>query len=213
MDFAKLSSKVYSGYAKAAKRIGFDSEVYRTASLTSPIDVANKIHTAFKVSVAPDFSFERYNKHQKPDWILMCDGNLVEIGDWIDGGSNGLFYVADKQPMLPMVAMQCNRTVSIVRSGYSDVSGSMQPEDLPIASSLPVFMISRKDKSTSVPGFPAASTTEIAKPEYYVWANTRDISAFQKHDVVIDENANRYEVNVVNSTAFGAQLTCRMMNV
>lgn len=133
MNGARLQTLIYNGYAKEAKVIGYDYDVYR-ATLPSlyVIDPGNLIAT-LKCAFIADAKAEVANKYQTPTWMLRADGNQLEVFDFLVGPF-GTFFVASMQPQLPMEAIKCNSVVNIGRVDYTSGTGIVvnYVEGLPI---------------------------------------------------------------------------------
>ena len=121
MDGATLQAKLYSGYAKAATRIGLPFDLYRPATWNDPLadgPIAN-MNAAFTVHGPSNFQFGVPSDYQKPLFHALLDGSKVQIGDYLipSSGSGGPFFIAAKQPDVPILAVQCNRTLSAFQPG------------------------------------------------------------------------------------------------
>src|SRR5690349_3844025 len=103
MDGAKLQRRIYLGYAREAEIMGYDYDVYRSTSLFTPIDTANLVAT-LKCAFIADDKATVANKYQTPTWFLRADGNQLEVFDFLVG-PYGTFFLASKQPQLPMEAI------------------------------------------------------------------------------------------------------------
>ncbi|OYV99043.1 MAG: hypothetical protein B7Z62_02070 [Deltaproteobacteria bacterium 37-65-8] len=201
MDAATLQSKVYSGYAKAALRMGLPFDVYRSAGLLTPIAIGNKVHTGLLASFTTGMQYSAYNKPTKPDWIGILDGSQVQLGDWLVG-VNDTFWIADMQPLLPIAAAQANRTVSIMRPSYT-TTAPMEAQETAIATALPVFMQTKRDVGSAPPDFPTRTNSEAAVPKWTTWINAHAVGQILKNDVMVDENGERYVIDSPDLTSFG----------
>lgn len=125
MDGTRLQAQIDRGYAICASKIGLPFDVYRPSSLLTPIASGNKVLTAFLASftVSKDtLNYMSYNKPKVPMWTAILDSSQVQIGDWLIG-AQGIFFIADKQALQPIPAIQCSGNVSIVRPGYLPGAG------------------------------------------------------------------------------------------
>ncbi len=124
MDGALLQSKVYGGFAKAAKRIGLPFDVYRPASASNPLAGGNKIATipaAFTVHSSSNFNFEKPSDFKGPLFHALLDGTQVHRGDFLNDPATvfGPFYIASMDPIVPILAVQTNRVVTVYRPAGS----------------------------------------------------------------------------------------------
>ncbi|MDV6320676.1 hypothetical protein, partial [Chromohalobacter sp. HP20-39] len=91
MDAAKLQAKIYAGYAKSAKRIGYVYDVYRPASTANPL--TNKVASLNASFNAQDWTYTKPNLPDKPYWYCLIDGRLTQVGDYLQRGTN-LHFIA-----------------------------------------------------------------------------------------------------------------------
>lgn len=224
MDGAKLHAKILKGYGKAAKLLGTQFYVYRSNSMIAPTDKANKIAVAL-ATFTTGMDYATYNKPSVPFWTAMVDQSgfspgdptlgiapdALAAGDWLSDGAR-TFYIAEIQPLLPIPAIECTAVVSIERAGYgTDADGGLSPEAITtIATGLPVFMFSKKDKSAAPPWFPASTSSVDSLPEHQLYINARNVGDVQVGDVVIDELGLRYHVTTASRTGWGYIVTAKL---
>lgn len=206
MDGAKIQSLINKGLGKASKKLGSTFSVYRSASLLNPLDPANA-RPDIQASITTGYQYSRFNKPNAPEWTLVADATDLLPGDWLVGDQT--FYLATIQPLLPMPVIQCNRVVSITRPGYSSAGGNLEASEITVASSLPVFMFSKGAKAASAHAIAFPTNTTAAMDEWVVYINARALNGIQKHDILVDENGDKYEFSVVNFTDWGCIATVR----
>lgn len=201
MDAATLQSRIYSGYGKAAARIGLPMDVYRSASMLNPLGAGNRIVSGQLANVTTGWDYGKFNVPKQPLWTLVADASSLNIGDWLVG-AEGKFYLADKQSLLPLPVVECNRSVTITRPSYS-TTGALEQAETTVASAFPVFMQSKRDKGHTPAGFPDATESTAATPTWLAYINAHGVSDIRKNDVVTDENGVRYVIDVPDLTSFG----------
>lgn len=210
MDGAKIQAKVNKGYAIAARKVGTPYNVFRSADLMNPLDLGNKIYE-LPAWFATALGSSKFNKPTAPLWSVVIDPTNLLAGDWISNGAQ-TFYLADKQALLEFPGVGCNLAVDIERPGYVEaVGGGAEPGFTTIAQALPVFMISKKDKSTAPHWFPTATDSTVALPEWQVWINARTEGQIKAHDVLVDSQGLRYEVDTLSFGSFGYVATVKVM--
>lgn len=145
MDAAKLQSKIYSGYAKASFRIGRECTVYRAGSaLGSVISSGNVLGTTYASFNAQDMSYGKPNIYGKALWYGLFDATNYDVGDYLVDTEDGTFFIAAKQLALPILMVQCNRTVTISRSpviGQTGSAGYGGGDETPIQGPLPASIL------------------------------------------------------------------------
>lgn len=113
MDAATINQRIYAGRAKAAARIGYLYNVYRPVSAEVPIGLPiATINAAFN---AADNKYRIPNLYGKPIWFADLDGRVVQPGDYLIRTtlSSDVYFIAGMQPLLPIIAIDCPRTVRI----------------------------------------------------------------------------------------------------
>jgi hypothetical protein len=208
MNGAKIQAKIDYGYGKAAKVIGTDFNIYRSASMINPLDSANLVKV-IKASFTPTLTYGSYNKPNAPLWTAVIDGSTLLAGDWISNGAL-TFYLADKQALLPYPAVQCSTTVNITRPTYSSGSGPYEASELTIASDLPVFMFNKKDKTASPHWSPVNTDSVVSTPEWEFYINTRTEGDIQSKDIITDKLGTQYIVETNSFTSFGYIVSAKL---
>jgi len=210
MDGARLQTLIYKGYGKEAEKVGFDYEVFRAASFLSPTQSAYSMGT-LKCSFAADEKMSVSNKYQTPTWILRADGNQLEVLDFLVG-PYGTFYVASKQPNLPMEAVRCNSAVSIGRVSYDTdpVTGVLAPVVTNYAEALPMFKQYRREDIRR-----DASTGEEIGNAITHWRAfiPLPIETLQQGDIIVDENDIKYTVDAPDFTSAGYAANIRLASL
>ncbi|MBB1614524.1 hypothetical protein A9978_18980 [Pseudomonas sp. UMC65] len=122
MDGLKLRDKIYIGYGKAAKRIGFDYQQFRATSANNPLS-STALQT-LPASFTTNFSYSAPNKYGLATWLGLFDARAFEVGDFLVG-RQGTFFIAAMQDTLPIYCVQTNRTVSVTRTGMDSGYGAV----------------------------------------------------------------------------------------
>ncbi len=117
MDAAKLQDKIYAGYAKAAKRIGYVYDVYRPAGAADPLTV--KVASLNASFSAQEWTYTRPNLPEKPYWYCLIDGRQTQVGDYLVRGEN-VYFIGGMQENLPILAVGCNRRIWVTRPASDD---------------------------------------------------------------------------------------------
>jgi len=123
MDGTTLNSRVWAGYAKAAKYIGTTYQHYRPNGPNSPLAAGNRLADMPVSLNAEDPRFARPNVYGKATWYAVADGAQLQVGDYIVG-VEGTLFVAALQQLLPIFMVDCNRTVSLLRPAQQSGVGA-----------------------------------------------------------------------------------------
>lgn len=108
MDAKTLQAKIYSGYAKAAQRLGLAHDVYRPCEAADPLTC--KVATVPASFNAQDWTYTKPQKPKQPYGYTVLEGGKTQAGDYLvrDGQT---FFIAKQALHLPILIVECNRTV------------------------------------------------------------------------------------------------------
>lgn len=122
MDAAKLQDRIYAGYSKAAKRIGYVYDVYRPAAAADPLTTkVTSLNASFS---AQEWTYTRPNLPEKPYWYCLIDGRQTQVGDYLVRGDQ-IYFIGGMQDNLPILAVGCNRKVWVTRPAASSAVGNV----------------------------------------------------------------------------------------
>ncbi len=120
-----LQGGAYAASAAIAAALGQPFDQYRPAGASNPL--AAKLQTFPAQFVANTAStagrFNTPNAYGKPLWQVLADGSQLQVGDYLIGAS-GRFFIAAMQPLLPILAVECNRTISVSTAGVDPTDGA-----------------------------------------------------------------------------------------
>lgn len=135
MNAAQIQSRIYAGYGKAALTLGTVYSQYRPAGAANPLaTVRGTLYASFN---AEDFGYKRPNKYGQPTWYGVFDGSVTQPGDYLIG-QEGTFFIAAQQLHLPILMVECNRQVRLIRQaapanvGAVGYSGECASDDVDV---------------------------------------------------------------------------------
>lgn len=125
MDAATINSKIYAGRGKAALRIGYDCNVYRPTIAANPF--SNGVRLVMKAAFnSGDSTYTKPNLYGDPVWFGDFDGRLTKTGDYIVRIFDGqVFFIAQQQPILPIVCIDCGRSLKLMRPNLQGGVGAV----------------------------------------------------------------------------------------
>lgn len=209
MDGVTLQTRIYAGYAKAALRIGLSFSQYRPTAATSPISAPYLLRTMLASFNAMDFKYGRSPLYGKPTRYCLADGALLAPGDYLIG--NGFtYFIAAMQPLLPILAVECNRTVTAYRPqqqvgvGAVGYGGNTAANETVLASGFPASILQGtkgEHGDTKLPG-------DVRNPWWLVLLpNIPGGVQLRTDDVLVDNDGCRYTVSSAEQTSFGWRIT------
>lgn len=115
MDGATLNARIYAGRGKAAAKIGLSCKLFRPFDGLNPM--GNQVGTLFAALNSGDSTYKKPNEPGDAMWYADLDGSLVKVGDYLQRVSDGgIWFVAGLQPLLPIMLIECNRTIRVSRA-------------------------------------------------------------------------------------------------
>jgi len=209
MDGQKLQGKVYYGYAQSAKRIGLEFQQYRPLDVAGAIAPGNLIGPLVASFNAQDMKYGKASAYGKPVWFCLADGRVLSVGDYLVRGTS-TFFIAGMQPLLPILAVECNRVLSFFRpqqlpgAGAMGYGGNTMANQTPIAQQYPASVLQGtkgERNDTGLPGDVKVPWWAILIPSF-----PGDVQ-LRTDDVGIDEHGRRYVIASAEQSDLGWRLT------
>ncbi len=113
MDGRKLQDRLYLGLGLSARIVGRLADAFRPAGPNDPLDRQNRFLRLPAVFL-PAKGKDRANVYGDVLWHGMFDASYTQPGDYIVMDS-GIYFVASQDPLLPVLCVRTNRTISIGR--------------------------------------------------------------------------------------------------
>jgi hypothetical protein len=204
VDGALLQTKVWYGYKQAAAHIGQSFNQHRaTDGLTPPL-----AGTALQALVASfnvqDMAYKKSSQYGKALWWCVADGSQLLQGDYLSG--NGYtYFIGNMEPLLPITAVLCNRSVSLYRPaqqqgvGQASYGGNTQATQTQYLNQFPgsILATGRTAKNvTDLPGDASSANAVLCLPP---------VPGVQivPYDVVMDDLKRRYLVTFAELAEHG----------
>lgn len=138
MDGTRMQALAYKGYRISAAKIGLPHAHYRPSGPLNPLAAGNLLGNLPASFSADNYQYKRPNGYAHPTWTALVDGALTQVGDYLKGPS-GTFFIVAQQALLPILTVECNHTVSILRPHAADGIGVLPPGGDEVANELPVM--------------------------------------------------------------------------
>lgn len=208
MDGSTLQAKIYKGYGQAAKRVGFPFQQYRAASALNPLS-GPPLQT-LPCSFTTNFHYNQPNKYGVATWLGVFDGSGCQPGDVLVG-DGGTFFIAAMQPTLPIYCVQCNRTVSVLRTVMDDGVGAVRyggetPDtEQVLMAGWPASVLQGtkgEQNSTGLPG-------DVRTPWWAILMPAWPGLVLRTSDIVVDDLGRRYAISSAELTDMGWRMTAK----
>lgn len=208
MDGALLQERIYRGYGKAAQHIGLPCVHYRPQLALSPATgqgsrLPRTIEASFN---AKDMAYGKASDYGKAVWYCLADGNRLKPSDYLARPDGNIFYIAGMQPLLPILAIECNRVVSVLRPmtqravGAQPYGGDTVATETALVDQFPasVLVATKSDRSlVNLPG-------DVRNPAWTVLLPILPGGvALRSEDIVTDDQSRRYVISSAELTDLG----------
>lgn len=205
MDAALLQDRIYSGYAKAALRIGTSHDIYRATTAINPIDQSNLVGNLL-VGIDQNYTYEKPEKYTDQTWQILADGRLLQTFDYLVGART--YFICSMSALLPILVNECNRTVTIARpyeansGGYTGYSGYLPSTATILMQNCPATILEGTKGEASPVGLP----TSVKMPYLKMFLPFLGNVNLKIGDIVEDEFNQRYAITSNERTDMGWRL-------
>jgi len=119
MNADQINAKIYAGRGKVALRLGSSNVVYRPFKASNPL--TNPIATISASFNSGDNKYAMPNMPGDPIWFGDFDARITQAGDYLVRSSDAtnIKYIASQQPLLPIIVIECNRSIMLSRSNIN----------------------------------------------------------------------------------------------
>lgn len=233
MNGALVQSQIWFGYSEAARFLGSDYQFTRPSpgnllklndgSGNTLLEGGGNILLEGSVSFpgdplftrcvslnAEDMKYGKPNKYGKATWYALMDGTGLQVGDYFVG-EEGTFFIAAMQLLLPILVVECNRVIAILRpqaqegAGVQTYGGVTTANQQALVGGVPCSILqgTKGEKSESaLPGDTRASWWTILLPT--------SLPRVIPDDIIIDDLGQRYIVSSPEQTGLGWRVTAMM---
>lgn len=210
MDEATAQRLIYRGYAQASQRLGNSFTLSRAT--TSDMTAATVVATNFLASFnSEDMTYSKPNKYGKPTWFALLDGTQTKPGDYLVG-SAGTWFIAAQQPLLPILAVQCNRTLTFYRpqtqqqfGAVGTYEGNTVATQTKLANGWGASVLQGtkgERNEVSLPG-------DVRMPWWIILVPNMPGVTLRSGDLIDDDIARRYVISSAEQTDLGWRITAQ----
>lgn len=218
MDAATIQTKIYGGYGKAAKVIGYDHDVYRVTpgpgAATNPLQPQNEIVQQLPAAFTLDDKFGKPNKYGNAMWRAYVDGTQVEVGDYLvtddqTAPETQTWFIAEMQPVLPILAILCNRVVSLfapdaeTAAGINPYGGTDAANQTTVMSRWPCSIL----QGTKGERGDAELPGDVRNPWWIILLPATSGITIQSRMIATDDIGRRYIISSAELSELGWRLT------
>lgn len=215
MDGYTVQAKINAKMEYAAAKIGKPCQVFHP---TDPLAPMFQSQLTVNAQFTGNYNYNRPNEYGDPTWMVIADGSLFQCGDYLQN-DEGIWFVAAKQHLLPILAVSCNRTVSVLRVGQDQAFGAIG-----YGGSTPAT------QTTIMQGWPASvlqgtkgekNPAALPQDERMAWwsillPHYKDFGTdiiIKTSDIIVDDLGRKYSVSSPELTDMGWRLTASLQGV
>ncbi|HHW4679825.1 MAG TPA: hypothetical protein ACQGQH_10470 [Xylella sp.] len=115
MNADQIHAKIYAWRGQAARRLGLDYRVFRPNQAANLL--SNQVATFKAAFNAGDTTYRAPNLPGTAIWYGDFDGQQTRLGDYLVRVRDGqTYYIAAQPLLLPILCIDCNRTVRVARA-------------------------------------------------------------------------------------------------
>jgi hypothetical protein len=114
MQSAALQDRYYLALGRAARQVGASADIYRPAGAHCPTKGENRFLRMAAYFTSSTGSVESPNGYGNPLWHGIFDGSYTRVGDYVKADGH-LYFIVSQRAFLPILCVEANRTISIVR--------------------------------------------------------------------------------------------------
>lgn len=204
----RIQRKIYAGYAKAAQRLGPTYQHYRPSSPKNPISPPNALASMNVSFNAQDMTYKRPSIYGKPLYYALLDGAQALPGDYFVG-ADGVYFIAGMQPLAPILAVHCTRTINIFRpqrqaaAGLNTYGGTIDSNQTELMTAWPASILqgTKGEKDGAVlPG-------DVRLPWWSILVPAYPGVTLRSADIITDEINRRYVISSAELTELGWRVT------
>ncbi len=123
MNIGRLLDRQSYGLGVAARYIGDKTDAYRPRGLSEPLKPENRYLRMPAAFVSEEGGSRRANGYGTSEWRGIFDSSYTKPGDYLVQGER-IFFIAAQQPLLPVLCILTNRTISITRPSVQSSTAS-----------------------------------------------------------------------------------------
>jgi hypothetical protein len=163
MDSAHLQDRISWGLNIASRKIGATADAYRPRGSHNPLEKSNRF-LRLNVAFSPvSGGFSHSNRYGNAIWDTILDSAYIQPGDYLVI-SDAIWFVADRHPLLPVLCVRANRTVSFsqpasaVPTGSTSYSGVTSSTSILLMSNWPASVLGAGGQGAPEAALPSDGT-------------------------------------------------------
>ena len=207
----KPQDRFYFGLGACARHIGETGDAFRPDGPVGPLDHKNRFLRLPVAFVSATESARHTNVHGEMLWHAMFDASYTRPGDYLVVG-DGTYFIASQAPLLPVLCVRTNRTVSISQASmHTSVALNGYGGYTPIAKRVlmanwPASVLGESHSGNSAAGLP----TDQAVPFWRILLPLSEGVTLSPGDIVTDDLGRTAIIVGSELTNLGWRISAKM---
>jgi len=211
MNGLKLQDRLYLGLGRSARTIGRSADAYRPKGPFAPLDPTNRFLRLPATFVSAKGNPARTVAYGESLWHGIFDGSYTRVGDYLVTPT-GIFFVASQAPLLPILCVRANRTISVARPNMQSATadnaygGYTAGQSSILMTDWPASVLGENRSSASATNLPTDQTI----PYWEIFMPAQAGITVSPGDIVTDDLGRTAIVAGSELTDLGWRITAKM---
>jgi hypothetical protein len=211
MDGRKLQDRIHFGLGRSARYLGQWADAFRPAGAFNPLDKQNRYLRLPAAFLSAKGSEVRTNAYGEPLWNGVFDASYTRVGDYVVLGPR-IFFIASQEPLLPVLCVCANRTISFARpnaqgsTGANAYGGYTSSGSTILMDGWPASVLAESRTSASIAGLPI----NLGAPYWSILVPSVDKVILSPGDLVADDLGRTAVITGSELTGLGWRINAKL---
>jgi hypothetical protein len=211
MDSRRLQDRLYFGLGLSAVHVGQTADAFRPAGAFDPLNKQNRFLRLPAAFMPASGSSGTTNNYGQPLWHGVFDASYTQPGDYLILGKK-TFFIASQEPLLPVLCVMANRTISVTRptlqtaTGTNPYGGFTANSSSALMTSWPASVLGEDRMTTITADLP----TDQAIPYWNILVPAPSSVLLTPGDMIIDDIGRSAVISGSELTSLGWRIVAKM---
>lgn len=211
MNGLKLQDRLYFGLGRSARYVGRSADAFRSKGPLNPIDPRNRFLRLPATFVSAKGNDAQTVAYGEALWHGIFDGCYTKVGDYLVLPT-GTYFVISQEPLLPILCVRTNRTISITRphmqtsTAANTYGGYTSSQSVLLMSGWPASVLGQSKAGASATGLPS----DQASPYWAILVPAPAGILLSPGDIVTDDLGRTAVIAESELTDLGWRMSAKM---
>lgn len=217
MDGVRLQDLISRGMGTAARQTGVVCNAYRASGSSNPLSAANRFLQLTAAFNAQDPNFRRAQAYGAAVWYGVFDSAYTKSGDYlVELVSGTTWFVAQQPPLLPVVCVRTNRSVSFSRAigpcapGVNSYGGVNRQQVQPLLTAWPASVLADGGSYPRLAELP--DDAPVRTHDFSVLLPDSGGITLRIDDMMADDVGRNFVVSAAEQSALGWRLSVKQVD-